>query len=184
MMLSTILAKADNFYMEASAIWVNELIEDVDNSYGGTLEVGYETAPTSLGWQHKLGLEVGLLSGSESEFGIDLETEVIPLLINYSLVFPINQDSYPDYEDSLSFYIGTGIGMSFVDTEAKAGLTVDDNDKVFTYQVFAGISYNIAENIHLSLGTRYIGAEDADFIGTDYDVFGTIAADLQIKVSF
>ena len=183
MMFSAILAKADNFYAEASAIWVDEIIEDIDDGYGGTLEAGYAIDMGKDGWQHRLGLEVGWLTGDDSEtvlgFDTDIDTDIIPLLVNYSLVFPITENAF-------SGYVGAGIGVSFVDTEVKvSGLFSDDEtDEVFTYQAFAGVNYSITESTYISIGARYIGAEDADILGEDYDVFGTLAVELTLGFSF
>jgi len=74
--------------------------------------------------------------------------------------------------DNLSAYIGLGLGFCFINQEftaSSAGSTYkyDEDDIVFTYQVKAGMQYNISDSITLHGGVRYIGIQDAKF---DYNV--------------
>lgn len=61
----------------------------------------------------------------------------------------------------LSPYVGGGIGVALVEADG-AGLS-DNDDTIFVYQVRAGVSYALNPELQVSVGYRYLGAEDPTF---------------------
>lgn len=150
---------------------------------------------TSGSLTHSAFLEVGYAEGLESqsarsisgdfdnvpatiETGIasfDGEVEFIPVTLNYKLEGTIT--------NSLKWYVGAGVGASFVDADYSLAITgafpaigrrFSDDDLVFTGQVFAGIVWEATESFELYSGLRYIYVDDPEFSsvlpGTAIDV--------------
>lgn len=91
--------------------------------------------------------ELGYTKDSDS----GLSGRVVPIMVNTKFHFPHTQ--------SLSSYIGAGIGFSYVKWRLK-GTNLSDSDEAFTYQLFAGFRKDINPNISLSLGYRYLRLVD------------------------
>ena len=68
-------------------------------------------------------------------------------------------------------YVGAGLGMARLDSSWSgiAGIMFDEidaRDEVFAYQFFAGLQYDIAEDLAAKAGYRYFATRDADFDGS------------------
>ena len=66
-------------------------------------------------------------------------------------------------------FIGAGAGYSSVSINSlSAGgfLLADDDTGVFAYQLKAGIGYGFTENLDGTLGYRFFGTADGDFVDT------------------
>lgn len=78
-------------------------------------------------------------------------------------------------------YIGGGVGFANVSINdfAAVGLFLaDDDDTVFAYQLKAGIGYQFTPRIDGTLGYRYFGTADADFVDSSGAPFSTDGAQI------
>lgn len=76
-----------------------------------------------------------------------------------------------DIENETAFtpYIGGGLGVSFVNSDMKSGpgiggrmINLDDSDTVFTWQLGAGVNYDVNETVSVGLGYRFRALHDID----------------------
>jgi len=70
--------------------------------------------------------------------------------------------------DDFNLTLSGGIGLMQIDqklsyTNSGSSNNYSSDDKVITYQFGVSLDYYIFDSTSLSLGTRYIGAEDAEF---------------------
>ena len=65
----------------------------------------------------------------------------------------------------LSLYLGGGFGVATAQLETVSlGQVIDANESVFAYQLEAGINCNFRPNVNFSLGYRYFGASNPEFV--------------------
>jgi len=102
----------------------------------------------------------------------------LPFMANVVLQYPIRRTR-------LVPYLGAGVGgsVSIFDTDAFSNglvtLVGSDSDFVFAYQAFAGLSFEINENMFAGVGYKYLGTSDSSF---SYEAaFGGPDADLSIS---
>ena len=88
-----------------------------------------------------------------------------------------------DFGYAVKPYIGGGIGVGFIDVDKGSSniLIVDDEATEFAWNIMAGASYRVLENIDLSLGYRYLGTTDPDLDATLVG-FGTGKLNAEITV--
>ncbi|MDX1431755.1 MAG: outer membrane beta-barrel protein [Gammaproteobacteria bacterium] len=80
-------------------------------------------------------------------------------------------------------YIGGGIGVASVavnDLEAQGILIADDDDTVFAYQLKAGVAYQFTERWEGTLGYRYFGSDDGDFVDSSGAAFTSDGLELHV----
>lgn len=94
-----------------------------------------------------------LTNGSRSKGDGDLSS--------WSIMFNIAKDI--EITDRLSLYAGGGVGIAGVDADFRYGAArVNQSDEVFAWQVFAGLSYEVAKNMEFYTEYRYFRAEDPE----------------------
>jgi hypothetical protein len=98
---------------------------------------------------------------------VDVETEIVPVTLNVKFEHAI--------VDKLSFYIGGGLGVAFVDIDADAwtpfgGYSASENDEVFSAQVFSGLSYSFTPAFEMYGGARWIYLDDIKIDGYKTEV--------------
>jgi len=105
--------------------------------------------------------EVSAMTGN----GITINTEgdfaTVALMLNGYFDIPTGSKWRP--------YLGGGIGfanVSYNDIVLRGALVVNDDDTVFAYQAKAGISYAFSPRWDGTLGYRYFGTNNADFVDT------------------
>lgn len=135
-----------------------------------TLHFGAKIAETGS-VTHSLFVE-GLFTETES-FGGIVDTDVIPVTLNYKADFAINS--------KLSFYAGLGVGGAFVDSEA--GL-FDDNSFELAAQVFAGLGYNVTDNFEIYGGARWLWVDDSSVGPVSVEVGDDVGAELGLRFKF
>jgi len=89
-------------------------------------------------------------------------------------------------------FIGAGIGYAnlSINNLGSAGVVVaDDSAGVFAYQLKAGIGYAFTDSLDGTLGYRFFGTADADFVDTsgfafDSDGFKTNIIELGVRYRF
>jgi predicted porin len=115
------------------------------------------------------------LEGMFAEFdtGLGLETDVIPVTVNYKFDYAIN--------DAWSFYAGLGVGAAFVDTSFGP---FDDSSTELTAQIFAGIGYDVTENFQLYTGARWIWVDDSSIGAIPVDIGDDVGVELGARFRF
>lgn len=93
----------------------------------------------------------------------------------------INATYFIPTSEALSFYLGAGIGISFLNQElsiSNPGVTYsgDSSDEVFIYQVKAGLHLELNEAWAVNGGVRYIGFTDPEFSYPSASFSGSLAA--------
>lgn len=148
----------------------------LDTGWGVSAALGNEFGPVHLEFE-----------GVYRNFGIDRITsggvahsaqghyDVMAPMVNVILDFPL--DRYmPSY--GVTPYLGAGIGGAYASIQPRATGTplVDDDSWGFAYQVMAGLSVPLMNNVTMRVGYRYLAAPNMEFRRTG----GTFKTDLQV----
>ncbi|GAA5496930.1 Opacity protein [Rubritalea squalenifaciens DSM 18772] len=154
------------------------------------LQFGVEKVCPDRSCTHALYLELGYTELDESYafdftdsiIDIDMDTEIIPLTLNYKYECNLT--------GNLNWYIGAGAGIAFVDTDLSAeGQSEGFDDEVFYAQGFAGLVYNFSESFEIFGGARYIYMDDPDLTGLsefddDASIDGDVLVELGVRFNF
>lgn len=164
-----------------NGIYVDE-IADGDEGWGITVEPAYVFDQTE-DLSQTIGFEIGYITSEEDESGIELETDLIPLLINYT--------ASSDFDEGFIWEAGGGLGVYFVDADLTTSgflpnnkRSDSDDDVVFGGQIFGRLGYQFSESLGLMVGVRYMLAEDADLFGIEDEVINSVAFDLSLKFAY
>ena len=137
----------------------------------------------NLGAGNSVFLESGWIGQDDSYFDTDLgstvstELDVIPITLNYKYEMPLTE--------RLGFYVGGGLGVSYLDVEASGlGLSADDNDWSFTAQAFAGLVFELAPSFDLYTGFRYLWIDDTDLFGANIEDVDDYSVGAGIRFKF
>lgn len=84
-------------------------------------------------------------------------------------------------QTSLVPYLGAGIGGARikVDSDRGADFRVDDRDTVFAWNLMAGASYPVTDQVDLALGYRYLQTSDPKFDATLLDESGEMRGEFR-----
>ena len=132
-----------------------------DNGFRLEGEVGYaESDFDNLTITNDGGVGVALGVGSLNGLSLDSDGDVsvVRFMANGFFDFDTGSGWTP--------YIGGGVGIanvSFNDVAVLGVTIVDDDDTVFAYQVGAGLRFELAQSVDLSLDYRYFATEDPEF---------------------
>ncbi len=131
-----------------------------DDGFAITGAVGY-----TLGYAARVELEMGYRANDVDKItldgygsgSIDGDMTTISLMGN----------AYYDFASVGRFtpFIGAGIGLANI--EAEFDLAGNEDDTVFAYQLAAGGSFAVSENLNIDLQYRYFGTENPDFDGLE-----------------
>jgi opacity protein-like surface antigen len=135
-----------------------------------TLHFGAKIAETGS-VTHSLFVE-GLYTETES-FGGVVDTDVIPVTLNYKADFALNS--------KLSLYAGVGVGAAFVDSEAGA---FSDDSVELAAQIFAGLGYNVTDNFEIYGGARWLWVDDSSIGPVSVEVGDDVGAELGLRFKF
>ena len=100
----------------------------------------------------------GIIEGTQVTADVDVDYEAIAPMVNVFYDFTL--------ADRLTGYVGGGVGAVFTSTDASADITVNDrvisleasnDDSGLAYQFMAGVGYQIADKVTLTLGYRAFG---------------------------
>ena len=93
-----------------------------------------------------------------------MEASMLTFLLNGYIDF--------NYGSAFSWFFTGGFGFARIDGEmTKNGVTYDEDDTVFAYQLGVGTGYAVTETVTLDCKYRYLGtAEDFNFEGGDVEV--------------
>jgi len=119
----------------------------VGNDYGGDrLEVEF-------GYQEN---DLDTVKGGGKSYALPGDVSGMGLLVN----------GYHDFKttSTVTPFIGAGIGFANVELDMP-GYNEDDN--VFAYQVGAGLSFAVNQEVNLDLKYRYFGTTDPEFDGIE-----------------
>jgi len=150
----------------------DHLVDAEETYYNG--HIGYD-----FGCGHALFLEVGFVNQSETLgfntvqppnsaqqpylVAVNADIDIIPVTINYKYEY--------SFTDRFGFYIGAGIGASYIDTSVTAGGIggISDDEWSFTAQAFAGLVYNVSESFEIYGGARYLWLDSPSVLGFNFD---------------
>ncbi len=74
---------------------------------------------------------------------------------------------YYDFLTDSTFRPFVGIGLGAANVEADSDRIGDEDDNVFAYQLAAGGSLALSDNLNIDIQYRYFGTEDPDFSGVE-----------------
>ena len=144
------------FYLSISGLYgeaQQELGDVLDPIWGSTVAFGYNFEATPLALEVELAYETADLDVP----GLSGDATSLEIMVNLRLDFVLH--------DRLDFYIGGGIGWADQEVDVGIpglGLAVTADVDGFAYQLRAGLSHPISENIDLYAGVRYIVFEDIE----------------------
>ncbi len=131
-----------------------------DDGFAITGSLGY-----TLGYAGRVELEMGYRANDVDKVtlygygtgSVDGDMTTISLMGN----------AYYDFSTIGQFtpFIGAGIGLANI--EAEFDLAGNEDDTVFAYQVAAGGSFAVSENLNIDFQYRYFGTEDPNFDGLE-----------------
>ena len=164
--------------LRLNGIYVDEVIDGGDEGIGSTVEFSVILDETDDVFQ-TFGFEVGYITSEAEEFGIELDTSLVPFLFNYTVSVDIDESGFV-------WEAGFGVGVYFVDLEVSEVFFEDesDDDVIIGGQLFGSCGYKFTESASLLAGVRYMIAEDADLFGFEDEVLNSAAFDLSLNFSF
>ncbi|MBW2483983.1 MAG: porin family protein [Deltaproteobacteria bacterium] len=120
-------------------------------------EVAYQNNEVDSieGFSLPLDLGIGILNS--------MEVSVLTFLAN----------GYYDFDTGSAFtpLITAGLGFARIEGEMTVdGLSGDEDDTVFAYQLGVGAGYAVSETVSLDCKYRYLGTADPDFDGVEIEV--------------
>lgn len=162
--------------IRVNGIYVDEVSEG-DEGWGATVEFAHILSEID-GLSRTMGIEIGYITSEADGFLGELETDLIPLLINYTLGSSI--------EEGFIWEAGGGLGFYFVDADLTTIFdgSRSDDDIVFGGQIFGRLGYRFGESLGLMAGVRYMIAEDAKLFGVEDEVVNSVALDLSLRFAF
>lgn len=160
---------------------------DFELGYIGTAAVGYSWFFPETIADVRVELEGSYRYNDLDEIGSvssDGDVQAFSALVNGYFDFRTNLPVVP--------YIGAGVGATHIrhedDGRGGAIASIDDNDTALAYQVMAGLTYNMSEN--LAIGVEYRFHETEDFTlsrsaGPDFeDEYNHHSAMLTVRLGF
>lgn len=190
--------------VRVNGIYVDEIVDGGDEGVGGMAEIAFIVEQTEDIYQ-TIGIEAGIITSdfegslNFNGFGLveaEVDTDLIPVFANYTIGGQLGNTG-------LIIEAGAGIGGVFVDFDASATTTPNetlsdsDDDIVFAGQFFSRLGYKITDAIRLSVGVRYMIADDAsvdldgdadandvlELLDTS-DTLNSLAVDAGLSISF
>lgn len=156
---------------EASARGIDGEVElDDAPVFGGALGYRFPWARLEANVSYRQndvdGVEVGGV-----DFGSDGDTKALVGLVNLYLE--------PDLGLPLRPYVGGGVGAAYlsVDTGDGSPLEIDDEAGAFTWNLLAGLGYDLTESLALTATYRYLRLEGTDFSA---DLAGVDVGDVDV----
>ena len=165
-----------------------------DEGVGATVEFALITYEKNDIFQ-TIGLEVGYIQSEleesaadmDSELSVQFDTEVVPVLFNYTFSGPISESGF-------IWEAGIGVGFYFVEVDAEVNIfdedlgdfsdSGSDDDVIVGGQVFGSLGYKFDDSLSLLVGIRSLFAQDADLFGVEDKVINSTAFDLSLNFSF
>ncbi len=141
-----------------------------DNGFSGHASVGYEWGNWGVeleGNYKSLDADYRTTKASGVETATSGDQTHLSGMFNLFMIFMPEKD--------LSTYIGGGVGMTQIEWDnvlPAGGTAIDDSDTVFTWQLIAGVSFDLTNHISLEADYRYVRPGDielSDTAATRYD---------------
>ena len=99
----------------------------------------------------------------DGEILSSMEASVLTFLLNGYIDF--------NYGSAFSWFFTGGLGFARIDGEMTVdGVTYDEDDTVFAYQLGVGTGYAVTETVTLDCKYRYLGTEDFNIEGGEIEV--------------
>ena len=157
---------------------------DVDDGLGGIVTLGYNFGGTRLelegGYKEN---DIGSVSQRGIFLGTDGEVRTLSGMINLIYDVPV--------EGKLRPFILGGVGLANHEVATSrignTNVTFKDDDTVFTYQIGAGLAYELGESTELLVQYRYMSSLDvtvADAAATDVFDYNHHAVMIGLRFGF
>ncbi len=112
-----------------------------------------------------------------SDYGLDFDLYQIPMLVNLSYTIPLNSKIKP--------FVGVGVGgLAAIASAEMYGFEEDESAFAFAYQAFAGVNYQISNNVDIGLIYKFMGSSDLDFDSFETDGIGAHMIGLNLEWRF
>jgi opacity protein-like surface antigen len=131
--------------------------------------LGYNLSAAS-----SLFIEAGWMGEDGDVSGFDVSVDIVPVSLNYQYEWSLG--------DSLSWYLGAGIGMGNLEVDVK-GVAADD-DWEFMAQAFTGLVYEFTPAFEAYLGLRYLWLDDSVIAGVNVDDLDDFGVGLGLRFNF
>lgn len=146
---------------------------DLKTGWQANGAVGYAT---SIGWRLELegGYrqnsldEVELSIGGRSVSTADLDGKVKVATGMLNGYFDLDPSLYGAGNWPIIPFIGAGVGAALVEIDDSVGSS-DDEDLAFAYQLIAGLSYLVGQNLTVSVSYAYLDTAELDFDDVEFD---------------
>lgn len=145
----------------------------IDDATFGNAHLDFDTgwgAHAAVGYRFDNGISLGLSSGYlNGEFdsisgprgnrvGVSADLRIVPITFNAAYSLKLTE--------KLSFYLGAGLGTAWseLDLDSIQGVGVDatsDDGWNLAWQARGGFSYDVSEELSLTLGYRFVDITDA-----------------------
>ena len=166
----------NSILIRVNGIYVDEVSEG-DEGWGATVEFAHILSEID-GFSQTIGIEIGYITSEADAFIVELETDLIPLLVNYTIGSSV--------EEGFIWEAGGGLGVYFVDADLNTVFdgSQSDDDIIFGGQIFGRLGYQLGESLGLMAGVRYMIADDAKLFGVEDEVINSVAFDLSLRFAF
>ena len=145
------------------------------------LHVGAEYSCPGSDSSHALFVEVGYGDWSRTDDKVSDKNkfDVLPVTINYKYEMPLTQ--------SLNWFVGGGLGVARQTTEASLNFdaynTNSKSNTKFYGQLFAGLVYNVSEQVEVFSSARYIYNNHHPYtVGGGHNLRGNLANDFYLDL--
>lgn len=168
-------ADADpGYYVGTDAI---VLLDDSEAGVAAQMGFEFESGSYFDDDSHSLEFEIMWVHFDETVSGIGLDSDVVPLMVNYKYSSSDISRNTPIY-----FYGGIGLGFSYVSLDV-AGFG-SDSDFVFSGQIFAGIGYRFSDRISLEIGYRNLYVDEISVFGVKSNDSNSNILDVGLTVKY
>ena len=139
----------------------SELEYDTSYTVGGA--IGYRLGESG---DYRVEGEVAYQNNEVDRIGnnslpVDLGGEMISSMEFSMLTFLLNGYIDFNYGSAFSWFFTGGFGFARIDSEmTEDGVTYDEDDTVFAYQLGVGTGYAVTETVTLDCKYRYLSTED------------------------
>lgn len=106
---------------------------------------------------------------------VEIDIDIVPVSLNYKYEWAFNE--------SLSWYLGVGLGAANIDVEVED--FGSDDEWTFMAQAFTGLVYKFTPDFEGYLGVRYMWLDEPDFgDDADLDSFDDFGVGLGLRINF
>lgn len=160
------------FEQESEFWWgtgVESFVSNGDFYYLGQLGHQWE--------QWRLYGELGYVRSETNFLGLNLETDWIPITFNVAYDCEV--------AERFACFVGGGVGVSWIESEIESPLfPVDEEDLAWTGQLFAGLSFEVCDEVWFDATARYLLVGDFGIGGLSVGTAEDFSVGMGLRVRF